>query len=65
MTKSLFDDEPGYEYGIVFEGVYDAPHRFGMTEEEARAWVAEWIEDGAKPSAVAVIRRAVGKWERV
>jgi hypothetical protein len=55
----------GFEYGVLYVGYPDEPHRSNMTEDEARTWVAEWIESGAEPTAVVVIRRPLGVWERV
>ena len=33
-----------------------------MTEEEAREWVSEAVEDGISPGAFVVCRRAVADW---
>lgn len=57
-------DTDEYEYGILYAH-FDAPHRWGMTEEEARTWVAECEAEGFKPGVFTVIRRRVGKWETV
>ena len=61
---SLFGGQGEWEYGVLFERVQDGPHRDGMTREEARDWIAEWIDMGGKASAVSLIRRWHEPWER-
>ena len=60
---TLFERDE-YEWGVVFVRAPDAPHRAGMTEDEARKWVEEWEDTGLEPDAVAVIRRRCAPWER-
>ena len=55
--------EPEYEWGIGMRSRGGA-HRTGMTEQEARGWVAEAEEDGCAMGAFFVIRRPVGEWEQ-
>lgn len=57
------DDQ--WEWGIArgSDELVD-PHRTGMTEEQAREWVAEFEgEDGGRKGAFIVIKRPVSKWE--
>lgn len=54
--------EPEYEFGVGRRRTEDV-HRCGMTETEARDWVAEVESDGALPGAFYVIRRPIGEWE--
>lgn len=65
VDSSLFDAPGEYEYGIVYESAQDAPHRSGMTAEEARRWLAEWVDMGGKAGTVSMIRRWKEPWERV
>lgn len=60
--ESLFGDGEQFEYGVrhLDSG---RVHRSGMSEDEAREWVAEWIEMDGKPDAFAVIRRPIGEWQ--
>jgi hypothetical protein len=54
-----------YEYGVALLDDLSDPHRTGMTEAEAREWVASAEgESQMKPGAFKVIRRPVGEWER-
>ena len=55
------------EWGIVHHLSPDVLHRGPMTEDEARTWVREWIEDGGNPRSFVVVRRAVYStpWEAV
>lgn len=53
---------PEYEWGVGRRRA-EAVHRSGMTETEARDWVAEVEADGALPGAFFAIRRPIGEWE--
>lgn len=53
-----------FEYGIIHHTDTE-PHRERMTEATARAWIAEFEEDGGKAGAFRVIRRTIGPWELV
>lgn len=48
--------ESTFEYGIGHRHI-KTPHRTGMTERQARTWLAEWLRDGGKPDVFYVIRR--------
>ena len=52
-----------YEYGIAYRDDLSDPHRAGMTEDEARTWVADFAELGGMPGMFTVIRRPLGEWE--
>lgn len=52
------------EYGVIHRSDTE-PHREHMTEATARAWIAEFEEDGGKAGAFRVIRRTIGPWELV
>ncbi len=53
-----------YEYGVSLRGDLNDPHRAGMSEGQAREWIAECIELGMKP-VFGLIRRPVGEWEAI
>jgi hypothetical protein len=53
------------EYGIAFAHSPHIVHRGPMTLEEARLWVDEWIDMGAKPEAIVIIERDVSSWRRL
>lgn len=52
------------EYGVIHHSDTE-PHREHMTEATARAWIAEFEEDGGKVGAFRVIRRTIGPWDLV
>jgi len=52
-----------YEYGVSLRSRMDAPHRWGMTEEDARTWIEECQEMGFSDDAFVIIRRPLGRWE--
>lgn len=52
-----------YEWGVLRSRGHDEPHREGMTEKEARAWIADWEEMGGTPGTFVLIRRLIGEWE--
>lgn len=62
MTETTGAATPEYEWGVALRRIH-GPHRTGMTEQDARDWVAEAEEDGAAPGAFYVIRRPIGEWE--
>lgn len=53
------DTKGSVEWGIVHRLSPDDLHRGPMTEEQARDWVREWVEDGGVPEAFLIVRRAV------
>lgn len=57
-------DEQEYEWGVGWHAAIDPPHRWGMSEEEARSWIAR-IEEDIDAGLYVVIRRPVGPWVRV
>lgn len=56
-----------WEYGVSYSGDPESwrPHREGMTEDDARDWVAQLEFDGFPSGRFVVVRRQVGAWERV
>ena len=55
-----------HEYGISHKGdLWNQVHREGMTKEEARVWMEEWLEMGGKPDAYRIVRRPIGTWKTV
>ena len=54
-----------FEYGVAFRGNLHDVHRDGMNEEEAREWIADWVDLSGAPDAMTLIRRPVGRWEPV
>ena len=54
-----------FTYGIASARTPTVPHREHMTEEEARRWLQEWVDDDGKPGVFVMIRRPIGSWEVV
>jgi hypothetical protein len=54
-----------WEYGIQYGGCSNPPHRYGMTEQQARDWINTLQSLGGNLHAKAflIIRRPVGSWE--
>lgn len=53
------------EYGIMHVRIPGELHRGPMTHEEAREWIDELVEMGAKPDAFYVVSRDVSDWSPV
>lgn len=54
------------QWCVMFARRPGDPHRGPMSEDEARAWVREIVEeDGARPEAFYVAHRFVGPWRPV
>ena len=51
-----------YEWCVMHPSYPNEPHRGPMSESDARKWVQEVEEDGAKVGAYYVARRLVGPW---
>lgn len=56
-----------YEYGVRYTGdpADWRPHRDGLTEDEARLWIAEIEAEGYPKGKFVIVRREIGAWERV
>lgn len=55
-----------FEWGIAHRD--DVPpnwRRVGMTEAQARGWLADWLADGGRLGVHFVVRRPLGEWEFV
>lgn len=63
-TEGLGSGQPDeFEWGVANHRSPLDPHRWCMNEAEARAWIADWNEDGGSPTAFVLIRRRIGSWE--
>jgi hypothetical protein len=58
-------DSMNYEWGIAHESddlLSADVHRTGMTEEQARAWIKSWEDDGGRGEAFVLIKRPTSPW---
>jgi hypothetical protein len=53
-----------YEWGVRCEH-YAEIHKGPVSEQEARDWIQERIDEGGREGSFILVRRPVGTWEKV